>query len=377
MGLLRFMLAFAVFNAHAALPLGFSLLAGSTAVHCFFVISGYYMAMVLTEKYGRGGAAYYEFVSNRALRLMPSYLVVALLTLLAGALFSVTRMAALPPVAAHDALAGQGMPWWIAAASAVSQFTLLGLDIWSFGQWNAAQGLHAVTPAVGVEGSLQSLLLVPTAWSLSVEMYFYLAAPFIVAWRLRSLWLLLLASVLCRVLLAWVFELRTDPWSYRFAPSEMAFFIAGVLAWRLSVGAGRRAGRWMILMGACGALLGLLEVLGIHTPGMGLHKWARVPLFALLCAGVPLLFEATRRWRWDRYIGELSYPLYISHLLVIWCLAALGLDPGDAAGRVTLIVAAIAAAVALQRWVDAPVDRYRQRRLSRPARGAAAVPATA
>ena len=81
MGILRFLLAFAVFNGHANLPLGFSIVAGSTAVHCFFVISGFYMAMVLNEKYIPAGASYADFISSRMLRLAPAYLMVVVLTI--------------------------------------------------------------------------------------------------------------------------------------------------------------------------------------------------------------------------------------------------------------------------------------------------------
>ena len=83
-------MAFAVFNGHAGLPLGFSIVAGSTAVHCFFVISGFYMALVLNEKYLPSGATYCDFTSSRALRLAPAYLTVVLMTLLMAAFLAVS-----------------------------------------------------------------------------------------------------------------------------------------------------------------------------------------------------------------------------------------------------------------------------------------------
>jgi peptidoglycan/LPS O-acetylase OafA/YrhL len=33
---------------------------------------------------------------------------------------------------------------------------------------------------------------------------------------------------------------------------------------------------------------------------------------------LPVLFQTTMKRRWDRYLGDLSYPIYISHLLVMW-----------------------------------------------------------
>src|SRR5581483_5970412 len=48
----------------------FHLLHGSVAVVCFFVISGFYMAMVLTEKYDSCG----QFYLARLVRLYPAYI---------------------------------------------------------------------------------------------------------------------------------------------------------------------------------------------------------------------------------------------------------------------------------------------------------------
>ena len=78
MGTLRFLLALTVAYGHLATPMGFP--GSDTAVQCFFVISGFYMSLVLNGKYGPG--TYWLFVSNRILRLWPSYLIVLLLSLI-------------------------------------------------------------------------------------------------------------------------------------------------------------------------------------------------------------------------------------------------------------------------------------------------------
>jgi len=75
MGSLRFFLAFSVAFAFG-LPLGFP--TSDIAVQSFYVISGFYMALVLNEKYGPG--SYWLFVSNRLLRLWPAYFVVLVLS---------------------------------------------------------------------------------------------------------------------------------------------------------------------------------------------------------------------------------------------------------------------------------------------------------
>ena len=52
MGTIRFLLAVSVVVFHAKRPLlGLTLVEGTVAVQLFFIISGFYMALVLTEKY--------------------------------------------------------------------------------------------------------------------------------------------------------------------------------------------------------------------------------------------------------------------------------------------------------------------------------------
>ena len=39
-----------------------------------------------------------------------------------------------------------------------------------------------------------------------------------------------------------------------------------------------------------------------------------------LAAGTYPLFKLTANWKWDRWVGELSYPLYLVHMAVLWVL---------------------------------------------------------
>ena len=68
MGLLRFLLAMGVVLHH--IPNGVSLMNGGIAVEVFFMISGFYMAIILENKYASKTLLFY---SNRLLRLAPAY----------------------------------------------------------------------------------------------------------------------------------------------------------------------------------------------------------------------------------------------------------------------------------------------------------------
>jgi peptidoglycan/LPS O-acetylase OafA/YrhL len=352
MGALRLLLAFSVFNGHAGLPLGFSIVSGATAVHCFFVISGFYMAMVLTEKYGCGSAAFADFITSRLMRLAPGYLVVLLLTV--AAIGGASRAGLqLPPLTAALAVDPPAPPLlWLAGLA--SQVTLLGQDQFFFWSWSHETGLHWSPQLQQAVHPLHELLLIPPAWSLALELYFYLLAPFLVKRSTRALAVLVALSLLGRFALAWS-GLRADPWSYRFFPSELAFFVSGMLVYRASRN-GQNMAAWLPLAGL-GAMLGFAELVGVMGEGNLAYRALRVVLFASLLAGIAPLFRATARWKWDTWLGGLSYPLYVSHVLVIWCVSAVA---GAHADRAFTITAVIGVAVLLKHLVDDPLDRYRQ-----------------
>lgn len=88
------------------------------------------------------------------------------------------------------------------------------------------------------------------------------------------------------------------------------------------------------------------------------------PYYALTTVTIPFLFAETKRWRWDRWIGELSYPIYLIHFLVIWI--------GQAALPTTwqphlsfwAMLGSTAAAIGLMRVIVQPLENWRAEKLS-------------
>ena len=76
MGILRLLLAISVVLAHSSPLFGITSVGGALAVQAFYIISGFYMSLILNEKYTGGNNSYYLFISNRLLRLYPIYWVV-------------------------------------------------------------------------------------------------------------------------------------------------------------------------------------------------------------------------------------------------------------------------------------------------------------
>ena len=85
------------------------------------------------------------------------------------------------------------------------------------------------------------------------------------------------------------------------------------------------------------------------------EKWV---VFAAIAFVAPFLFNAFKDNGLDRWIGDLSYPLYLCHLVVIGLV--LTFEPPFAVW--IAIGCALALSAALLIFVDHPVDRWRQRR---------------
>lgn len=84
MGLLRFLLAISVVCAHCGSFFGrISFVGGEIAVQSFFIISGFYMSLVLDRKYDAAAnlTNYKLFITNRLLRLYPIYWIILILTI--------------------------------------------------------------------------------------------------------------------------------------------------------------------------------------------------------------------------------------------------------------------------------------------------------
>lgn len=331
MGTLRFLLAFSVAFGHLARPLNFP--SSDVAVQSFFVISGFYMALVLNEKYGPG--SYWLFISNRLLRLWPAYFVVLIASL---------------------AVTGNWQPILALNLSDIaffigSQILIVGQDLYPF--LFVDHGTLAFTAHyLDVSTPLYAFAPIPQAWSLGLEIYFYLLAPFLVRRGPLFIAAIIAASLVLRMLLQHAFGLSGHPWSFRFFPSEIALFLAGSLGYYVYASkdeAQRRLPKTLLFLAAA-----LLFVALAINRWDGMPRLMSLSLLALVIVGVPRLFEMTKSIAWDKYLGELSYPLY----LVGWMLT-----PDTLPQLYLALLLALAGSCALYHFIDRPIDVWRQTRL--------------
>jgi peptidoglycan/LPS O-acetylase OafA/YrhL len=320
MGTIRILLALAVVFAHTDAPFGALSIGGELAVQGFFIVSGYYMALILSEKYV-GRSAVKTFWINRALKIYPAYWLVLLVTVAYTLFMYVTTSAVsgrnlgpyLTPfhfVFTSGATIGNAELMAIAFA----QLTLFPLDGLLFLQ--ATGNFFIFTHRFSTDvHPLWLSMFVPPAWTLALEIYFYIAAPFLINLRLRWLVGLLFLSVCVRLYIYHAISWQYDPWTYRFFLNELAFFLVGFIGYKILAIANRRLPRssesiiaWSLL------LLTITQLLFFSFFAESFRSY--LLLVTLACA-VPYVARLSSGWKWDRMLGELSYPIYIVHFLLL------------------------------------------------------------
>lgn len=373
MGLLRYLLAIAVVVAHSAPIAGLPLLGGGLAVKLFFLVSGFYMGLILSDKYRTLPGGTGLFYGNRFLRIFPLFWLVLAAELTLLPLWQATLPGGDPrwTLWREAWTAGGGGGVLLAAAS---QLALCGTEVFSLFSWSPERGWFwhdGGVPEGGVRG--WAFLAMPHSWTLSCELLFYLLAP-----ALSRLGTVALGLVLAGTILATWWLLRLLPPDLAevaadfFGPAQMGFFLAGMLGHRIHAagwfGGPRRILAPWIGFALVGALFAAILAHGwLATLSHRLSLWG---LFALAALALPALFETSRRSRWDRAVGELSYPVYLVHLLAIsFVLLAAGAQAEDAPFRnspwfpIGSILLSTLCAGGLVLAFDRPLDRYRQRRV--------------
>jgi peptidoglycan/LPS O-acetylase OafA/YrhL len=342
-GALRFALAMMVLLQHGLLLLPvwqrgmlYELELGAVAVAVFFALSGFIVAEAATSFYAGRPAA---FLVNRTLRVVPPYLAALAVTVAVdGWLANSGRLVPLDgPL--------RGSPWQFRVILAAVLEIVPGL------------------PASRISG--QTFSFIPFAWTLRVEFAFYVVACL-------TCWLMLKGA--------------TPVWTRRVGAAAFAAAYAAFAVFLLRLGLHDGGARQILNVPFFA--FGVAAFIAFRTPSRGAmtHLCAAaacVPVAFVVCGerGDPVLIyqlpilvvlygmllvlarapSPPGAWRvWDRRLGELSYPLYIGHGVVLTLLASLsarrGLLPYSLA-----IPGALAVAIVLHLAVEQPLRRLRTR----------------
>jgi len=283
--LLRFVFSMFVVLAHLAEDVRFFSHWGIFAVFGFYVISGYLMAVVLNQTYSFNFAA---FALNRCLRLFPGYFLVAGATLLA--IF-------FQPDAGDFHIA-----------------------------WGASPGARDVlanaliVPFEFVEAPFK---LVPPAWYVAAELVNYFLLWLIVA---RSP-MLAIASVLLSLAFHILSMVQGAGWEARYFPYYAAilpFSLGACLYFFKGLLASQKEGLVKILVLVASLVWSVNLVLCglVSRPGGWLFDtffYINLAALVVIIGGVVILparSKPPRLAKLEKLLGDLAYPVFLSHWLV-------------------------------------------------------------
>lgn len=333
MGTLRLYLALCVFVSHYYVVGHPTVLPAAVAVFCFFILSGFYMAMTIAENYGNDARGARRFYANRALRLYPSYLAV---------IFGVVALHASGVVLWGISGFNADGPLISRLPDMLNQATVLPNAIWR----NLTLDTNAASNTLNL------------AWcyTVGIEGMFYLVAPFIVLRRLPVLIVTFVGSLGLHFLPA-TLGLDARQWQYDFFPATLVFFLAGVLAYRLYV-----VTRTIAFPRAIG-WAGLAAVVASGWAPNPFAIFTNSPwimaFYAAVALAVPFLFMASKGSRIDRLLGDLAYPFFVVQGIAG---PLLGGGFGSSATPFwTTMALALAVSLGLRVLVERPIEGLRNR----------------
>ena len=301
MGILRLILALSVIVAHAGPFFGLRFFGGGVMpVETFFMLSGFYMALVLSDRYHD---RWRKFYFNRFCRLFPVYWL-----LLAGFLaVSLLYWGVVGhPLGALAAWLKNENPWH-ALWAALANLSMIGCD------WTELYANQFPVAAADVN----HLIIIGPTWSLSVELLFYALAPLILSLRKTFQIGLFLLALLIRWLIWEASGKQWGPWLYYFPPASWVFFMGGILSYHLMTAlmplqqfrSRASTAGWMLL-----ALLCIIIPFYVQWPLLSFQDWR---FYLLVGLSMPFIFHASRRSRMDNHIAAWTYPSYLGHAVIL------------------------------------------------------------
>jgi peptidoglycan/LPS O-acetylase OafA/YrhL len=327
-----------VMGSHCKLP---RIMPGTIAVSGFFLVSGYLITTLLRREFARTGTLRFgEFYRRRALRILPPMYITLALAALAWSIGLI--------------------PGELHAAPVLSQL-LCANNYWQilFGNTGMPEGTSIY-------------------WYVAIQEQFYLIFPFVLLWLLRRCTLRTNAAVFavwCAIALAWrcllVFGLNVtdDMRTYIAVDTRFdAILIGCILAlWNnpvLDPVPGLRARTKVGLAAAAIVLLFAASVNNTQpwreTVRYSLHSMALLPLIYLAIVDAERPWFRWLEWRPVRYLGSISYALYLVHYVVLFIVTSLWPTGGTWPRAAIVFAISIAYAAAMRRWVEDPLGRFRK-----------------
>lgn len=337
MGIIRILLAIIVVIHHSNAPFRYIHLSAALAVQAFFVISGFYMTLVLKEKYINRNNSYFLFIFNRFLRIYPTYWLILIITIVLSYFWFYNGFqSGFRIYQSHYHYSQNGIFLYAGPIDILRDFTILFRSDY-----------------LQINENLRQQLLLGQAWTLIVELLFYLAAPFIVK-RIRVIIPLFLVSLSLHFLIGHYTLIHNFPMTESFFPAVLFYFLLGSLSFYLYKTIEKRSISRKISFSITAGFVFLTVIYG-YLPAQ------QIFYIIALSLAIPFIFLYSKKNKFDRLIGELSYPLYLSHTTVFLAISNSPLKSLDRSriGILTIIMS-IAVSVLIVQYFEKYIESWRQ-----------------
>jgi peptidoglycan/LPS O-acetylase OafA/YrhL len=293
--------------------------AGPIAVYGFYCLSGYLMTAVINDVYSDGVAGFGRYLANRALRTFPTYWAALVLSALAVAV-----------VPASALQVSSNFTW---PSAPLSDLFIVGHE--------------PLSPSLS-----------PIAWSLSVEIVFYVAMGVALArWRIVTQLWLVFSTVIVTTAIAQGFPFS---WFQFSLPAASLPFACGSAIYHYR----HQLPQIPLNVAACIATAAVATAV-LMSAEIGLRGGLYFAL-VIIAAAVAGLCGVARR-RWDSALGDLAYPVFLLHYPCAAAVIALtGSEawPSDVAAISTTLVASCSMVAAVERPLLALRSQLRRPRAS-------------
>lgn len=347
MGLLRLVLALSVLMTHAFINQSNFLFTSKGAVISFFIISGFYMALILDKKY----SSIKNFYKSRFLRIYPIYLISLLTILSFGMLKTFLNIGSSDNAILHYfnyASEHRGISSFIEFVNfLLRNLTLIINKDYFFQSSNLAPGY----------------LIVNQAWSLQVELIFYLLAPFIISLRNKFIYLVAIyASALVFIMIPNKLTAETSL-TFLFL-NYLIYFLLGIISYRYiykiiehkNLTHTERLIFFITMLFIAIYYFLPFKIADYHFP-------SNLIFFIPFLISVPFIFRYTKNNKYDRFLGELSYPVFITHMIFAKILFSYSTSLPSFLNFIIILIPTIIFSLVLIKFVQNPIDNFRHKRL--------------
>lgn len=348
MGIIRYILALSVVSGHSNSSHFFKFVGGETAVELFFMISGFYMTLVI-----KNYKNVKDFYLARYLRLLPTYFFVLLSVLyFSSSVHFFNKLADLPQP--------------INLFMIFTNLTMLFQDLVMFIGIDPVGNIHFTKNFFDYQPPLFTYLLIPQGWSLGLELSFYMIAPYLLRVKTKFIIAIICISFLLKYIIL-KFIYYGDPWTYRFFPAEIGLFLLGSLAFRIGKRIKQSALKsqfniYYINMHNilfC-SLIFFILIFNFIPINFELKKML---IFLLMFSCIYYIFDVTKNNKFSNFIGNLSYPIYCCHIAVLSGLTKLSnysIMNGSAPSTLAIYLLITFVSILIYFVIEQPVEKYRK-----------------